>query len=95
MAVARRQKNTEEKKPGIFDDIKKEVGSVVLVALAILIWWNISFPPDGKIGILFNQLFKLAFGSLAGIFPFILLLGSFGVMFSNPFGLSRGVEPSV
>lgn len=90
MAVARRQKNTEEKKPGIFEDIKKEVGSVVLVALAILIWWNISFPPDGKIGILFNQLFKLAFGSLAGIFPFILLLGSFGVMFKSFWAQQRG-----
>ncbi|MDD4263103.1 MAG: DNA translocase FtsK [Firmicutes bacterium] len=95
MAVARQKRSKPEKKPCIFDGIKKEVGSVVIIALAILIWWNLYFPPDGKFSILINKTLRLTFGSLAGFFPLILVFGSLAVIFKSFWKQPRGRTESV
>ena len=78
-----RTKKVKTKKSSVFNAYKNEVASLILLALAVLMWWNIFFPPDGQFGIILNKMLTLTFGSLAGIFPIILIYVAFSRMLTN------------
>lgn len=88
MAVSRHKKKTKktdkvertEEQTSFWENFQSEVGSIVLIAVAVLMWWNIYFPPEGQLGIVLNKVLTMVFGSLAGVFPVILLYMAFSYM---------------
>ncbi len=78
-----RHKKVKTKKSSVFTGFKDEVANIILLALAVLMWWNIFFPPDGQFGIILNKILTITFGSLAGIFPIILIYAAFTQMLKN------------
>lgn len=89
MAVVNRRKK-EKKNSGIFEGLKKEVIGISLIALSVLMWWNIFFQPDGAIGVIINQVITTTFGSLAGFFPVILLYSAFSQLLKGYWKQPRG-----
>ena len=86
MAVSRRKK----KKNSIFAGLKEEIISIILIGLAIFMWWNIFYPPDGKFGLAVNKFMVITFGSLAGLFPMILCYIAFSRLLKMYWQQPRG-----